>query len=268
MALPYRWHASGARSTNEPEPGMLWPYEHVVYRIIEVKPVPESDWTDKEREYVASTVPAYRQTVLPGYIAVRPASITSGDVRDRDHDRHFRFGGRYMRLDVYDDEHYPICAQCLEPLPCRDQMAERVSTEAITHMTRYETAGICPACEEVVSRRQQSQTWPDNAVIPQGPPVTFHLRSKCHYEAVRYEKQWVAADPDRRRARLSCDGMVTNHNDGTYQCTQLTECPGPAAEHRSYTVCRCPDCHANGAFDCRPSLSSRNLALDRPETGE
>lgn len=268
MSLPYRWHASGTHSTREPQAGMLWPYEHVVYRIIDVEPVPETDWTDEERRRVNGYLPQYRAEYAPKRIIVRPVHINTGDVRDRDHDRHLRIGARSMGLDVYDDEHYPICAQCHEPLPCRDQMAQRVSTEAMAHMSRYEMAGVCPACEEPVTGRQKSQTWPDNAVIPQGPPVTFHLRRQCHYEAVRYEKQWVALDPDRRRTLLSCGGMVTNHNDGTYQCTQLTECPGPTAEHRSYTVCRCPDCHANGGFDCRPSPTSRNLAFDRPETGE
>lgn len=262
MSLPYRWSPEGTTYTREPAPGMLWPFEHEVYRIVEVNPVPESDWTDAEREYVGGIKAEFRAAFSPRMIVVRPASVTSGDVRDRDHDRHFRYGGRFGSLDVYADDHYPICAQCHEPIPCRDKMVERISEQAIARMGRFEVPGICPACSEPVTRRQESQTWPDNAVVFQGPPVTFHLRSRCFSSAVDYEKRWVAADSEHRRSVLSCVGMVTNHNDGTYECSQLTECPGPRAQHKSYTVCRCVDCHARGSFDCRPSPNSRNAALD------
>lgn len=261
MALPYRWHPSGTTSTYEPAPGMLWPHEHQVWRIIEVNPVPESEWTDREREYVSGCKTEFRARRSPRYIAVRPARINSGDVRDRDHDRHFRFAGR-MPLDVYTDSHYPICADCHEPLPCRSQMAERVSAAAISRMGRYEVAGVCPACGEVVTARQESHTWPDNSEVLGGPPVTFHLRHRCKHSAVDYERAWVRLDPERRRALFSCKGHVINHNDGTYQCSELTECPGPRAAHVSYAVCRCPSCHAAGSFGCHPSQAARNAALD------
>lgn len=258
MSLPYRWHPSGTRRVSQPEPGMFLPYEHKVYRIVEVNPVPDESWSDEDRKRVG-----WSATNTPRMIVVRPIDVTSTDVRARDHDKHFRVGGeRTATLYLYTDTHYPICAECHEPLPCRDQMAEQVSTKAAEQMVRYEVPGVCPACSEVVTHRQRSQTWPDNAVIPGGPPITFHLRGKCHYEAVRYEKQWAALDPDRRRMVLSCEGHVTNHNDGTYQCTELTECPGPTAHHPSHTICRCPDCHARGVFGCFPSPTSRNRAFD------
>jgi len=240
---------------------MLWAFEHEVYRIIEVNPTPETDWTDAERAFVHGLKPEFQRRHAPRHIVVRPISITSQDVRARDHDRHFRFGG-HMSLYVYSDEHYPVCAECHEPLPCRTQMAERVAEAAIERMSRYETAGVCPSCGEAVTTRQRSQTWPDNAMIPQGPPVTFHLRGRCHWSAVEYEKRWVQVDPERRRTILSCKGHVINHNDGTYQCSELTGCPGPQARHPSYTVCRCPDCHARGRFGCTPSPNARNQALD------
>lgn len=252
--LGYRWHASGTHSTRDPQPGMLWPFEHEVYRIIEVNAVPEDLWTEGDHA-------TWR--AAPKMVVVRPARIVGGDVRDRDHDRHFRMGGeRAGSLDVYGDEHYPVCAECAEPLPCREQMAERVSAAEAERMARYDTAGVCPACCEVVTNRQASQTWPDNAVVFLGPPVTFHLRGRCLYSAAEYEKQWAKSDPERRRTTLSCKGSVINHNDGTYQCSELTECPGPRARHRGYTICRCPDCHAAGQFGCMPNPKSRNQALD------
>jgi hypothetical protein len=263
MALPYRWHPSNTRMAHDIEAGMLWPHEHEVYRIIEVNPVPEDRWTGEDRAAIAGYKPEYQTRFAPRMVVVRPVNVTSTDVRARDHDKHFRMGGaRPKYLDVYTDEHYPICAECREPLPCRDQMAERISALEITKMARYEMAGVCPSCSEPVTARQKSTTWPDNAIIPQGPPVTFHMRARCRYGAVTYEKRWVALDPERRRTLLSCKGGIINHNDGTYQCTELTECPGPVAQHQGHAVCRCPDCHARGSFDCFPSPNSRNQALD------
>lgn len=260
MSLPYRWHPSGTHMVSQPEPGMFLPYEHAVYRIIDVNPVPETEWSDVDRQRVG-----WRAQNTPRMVVVRPVGVTSTDVRARDHDMHFRMGGEQVAtLNLYTDEHYPVCAECAEPLPCRDQMAERVSQAAAQRMGKYELAGVCPACGEVVTGRQQSQTWPDNAEIPQGPPITFHLRRKCAWAARQYEKRWAALDPARRRTVLSCKGHVINHNDGTYQCSELTECPGPRARHPSYTVCRCPDCHARGVFGCNPYPDARNQALDTP----
>jgi hypothetical protein len=266
VSLPYRWRPDGARWSSEPvKAGDILARDHKAWRVIEVKERPEEFWTDADRKAMASR----RNPIKPSAIVIRPVEITRDDPRSRDHDVHLRYGGEmqgreYQYLFVYPNKHYPVCAECHEPLPCRDQMAERISTAAGVDMARYELAGVCPACGEVVTHRQSKQTWPDNAVIPAGPPVTFHLRTRCRPSAARYEKQWVALDPERRRAVLSCTGHVINHNDGTYQCTELTECPGPVAEHTSHSVCRCPDCHARGPFDCYPSPNAFNQALSTP----
>ena len=244
MSLPYRWHASGTQSTYR-EPllvGSLIAIEHAVYRVMELRQRPDNE--DR-----------------PNIVVVRPAAITSDDPRARDHDRHFSYGAR-MSFDVYRDEHYPICAKCHEPLPCREQMVERVAEASIKKMGRYELAGVCPDCSEVVTARQKARTFSENIEVMFGPPVTFHLRGRCWYGVVEYEKRWVAADPENRKATYSCPGHVTTHSNLTYDCTQLNECPGPQAAHPSYSTCECPDCHARGLFGC--SLTPQHKRNEAP----
>lgn len=253
---PYRWHPSGTRNVMLPGPGALWAHDHAVWRIIEVRPVPEVDMSDSEQEWIKGYRPQARDSHGPRYVIAVPLE---GGKR-----QHWRVRP-LTSFDVYPDEHYPICAECREPLPCRDVMAQRTATVAMKQMARYEIAGVCPACSEPVTDRQKAQTWPDNCEVLGGPPVTFHLRRKCLCEARRYEAKWVALDPERRRTLLSCKGHLTNHNDGTYECTELTECPGPVAEHPFYNQCRCPDCHASGGFSCFPPFNARNKALESGE---
>lgn len=260
VTLPYRWSAQGAHHKPDgPAVGDLIPLEHRVYRVVAINPRDEVDWEPGNREALEAYRPEFRYRYIPRIMVLRPLGEQT-----KNRDKHYLLGGRarFYYWDVYPNEHYPVCAQCLEPVPCRDQMAEKVSVQASNQMTRYEVAGVCPACREVVSHRQKRVSWPDNVEIPGGPPVTFHMRLKCLGSAMEYEKRWVAADPNARRARFSCKGHVTNHNDGTYACTELQDCPGPQARHPSYTVCSCPDCHARGGFGCYPSASARNVWED------
>jgi hypothetical protein len=229
MTLPYTWRPLGAnhyRVTTSLQPGELVAFEHAVWRVVEVHPKPQDE------QY-------------PWRVILRPAHINTGDVRDRDHDKAYK-AGKHAWWDVYPNEHYPICVTCHEPLPCRDQMAAKISAQEAEQFDCYTTAGICPACQEPVSQRQKSLTWEDNAVVPGGPAVTFHLRRACWSQARRYELRWVAFDPGRRKPILTCAGHISYHRDGTAQCTELAGCPGPRAYHPSseshhpgYSTCYC-----------------------------
>lgn len=229
MTLPYDWRPLGAqhyRSTESLKSGEFVAFDHEVFRVIRVHEKP----SDTER---------------PWRVILRPAHINTGDVRDRDHDKAYR-ATKHTWFDVYPNEHYPICATCKEPLPCRDQMAEKLSARGAEEFERYTTAGVCPACQEPVSQRQKSMTWEDNAIVPGGPPVTFHMRSACWGYARGYEQQWVKLDPERRKAALTCAGRYTSHHGGSMDCTELGECPGPRAWHGSgeshhpgYSTCHC-----------------------------
>lgn len=246
MTLPYRWHPVGTKTELRPTPGALVAWEHRVWRVVSFEPRPRELWSAEAREQVTKRGNVYK----PYAIVLRPVDA-SDDPKDRGRDVHLESRGHAW--DVYPDEHYAVCASCLEPLPCRERMAEKTARKAAEWMGRFETPGACPNCLEAVTSRQRSLTFDENVEVPGGPPVTFHVdRLGCRQAAADYEKRWVAADPDGRRAQLSCVGQVTRHGDGTYECTALDGCPGPEARHGSYSTCRCPDCHARGPFDCHP----------------
>lgn len=260
LNLPYRWLPSGTEPLfrQAPDPGSLVALGHAVWRVIEVAEVPPADWTQDEREYVARY---HRGMRRPYRVVLRPAGVVGDDPRSRDRDVHLRACGASWH--VYPDDHYPMCASCAEPLPCREQMASKIAAASVRQMDRYSMPGVCPACEEPVTSRQKSLTLPDNLEIPGGPPVTFHAgRVECRYAAREYEKRWVSADPKRRRTTLSCPGHVINHGDGTYECSELVDCRGPQATHPAYTVCRCRDCHARGSFGCTPGPDAQLLRRD------
>lgn len=258
--LPYRWYPEGAEPVytydlSALKVGALVPFEHMVFRIVEINPRDPVDWTEEDREAVNRVRADLRDKYAPRMMVLRPIGSEG-----RDDDEHYQIGGRArFTWHVFPDEHYPICSQCHEPVPCRDRMAERISEAAGKLMGRYDLAGKCPACEEVVTRRQESITFPENGVVMFGPPVTFHLRRKCHSMATDYERKWAAEEPDKRHRRLSCDGNLTNHNDGTYECTVGPLCPGPV-QHRAWSVCDCADCHRRGVFGCHPTSNARNRA--------
>lgn len=254
MTLPYRWYPSGTRITyDNPAPGTLIAWNHAAWRIISVERRPEDLWSEESREQVRE----YGDRYSPYAVVLRPVDA-SDDPKDWGRDEHVE--SRHSLWHVYDDEHYPVCAKCLEPVPCREEMAEREAAKASAHMSRYETPGTCPACEEPVTVRQRSMTFPDNMEIPGGPAVTFHVgRYGCRRSAGDYEKRWIEADPTRGRPTLSCEGHVINHNDSTYECTMMADCSGPAADHQSLSTCRCLDCHALGSFDCHPSPTAQRV---------
>lgn len=261
MSLVYRWwFPTGARPVPCPEAGDLVPFEHAVYRVISVRDLPEEHWNDQDR----AVKPEFRKA-----LRLRPVELADhpDPVKAASGDRHIA-SARHHSWHRYPTEHYPVCASCAEPLPCREELGRKHAEDAVTRMGRYELAGVCPACEKPVSARQKSITFGENLEVLGGPPVTFHLRRQCRYPAEKYEKRWAAADPENRRCRLSCPGHLTNHNDGTYGCTQLTDCPGPSTRHVSYSVCRCPDCHAQPwrwGRGCHPDPSARNLAFEAPQ---
>lgn len=236
-----------------PEAGALIAFDHAVWRVVRVVDWPEVDWPEPYRQYVTQQA-AHGRTVTPVHVTLRPPwrHDHPDPVVQRREDRSVTaLPGRTI-WHVVTSEHYAVCVRCQEPMPCRHRHAKHVAAQHMARLARYEIAGSCPACREPITDRQQSITFTENLELPGGPPVTFHLRGRCRGEAEQYEQRWVDADPNRRRTRLTCPGHLTNHNDGTYDCSALNECRGPAAQHASYSVCACPDCHARGAFSCRP----------------
>ncbi len=236
--------------TPRPAVGALLAYEYRAWRVRSVSDLPEQEWTDRDRDRAlpAGSFPP----PVPYVVVLRPAT-TDQTFTAHDEDVHLRVNGGdwgWRQLP----EHYSVCVSCGDVPPCREIHAEQSGKAAMARLSRFEVSGICPACGEPITARQRSITWQDNVELLGGPPVTFHSgRRRCRHAASRYEQKWVAENPGTRRCTLSCPGHVTNHNDGTYACTKLSDCPGPLALHQSYGVCRCPDCHARGQFGCHPT---------------
>jgi hypothetical protein len=248
--MTYQHYDRAFRQYDLPAPGSLIVNKHKVWRVIEVNPIDEPDWTDDERTHVLRHKKAFRAANTPAHIVLRPAKVTSTDVRARDHDKHYRVQRGSLEWHVYRDEHYPICCQCGEPTPCRELLGKREAEKAIADMSRYEDPNLCPSCQEPFTRRQKTHTFTENIEIPGGPPVTYHMRGKC-WGAAEYEKKLLKLHPEMI-PQLHCPGRLTNHNDGTYECTAGERCPGPTVGHEVFQSCRCESCNAKGPFHCMP----------------
>lgn len=279
MILPpvhANWYPHHTNSQYKPpEPGQLIAYAHVVWRVIEVRRVPEDQWTDEQlHAYNLRSSPEMAWLAVPVVVVVRPAVITSDDPSARKHDKHLRPRRAVVEWWVYRDEHYPICGKCGEPTPCREVLNQRTAEQAMANMTRYEQPGVCPACEQPITTRQKAWTCPDNLEIPGGPPVTFHIgRRECQWAAAQYEDRWLSTDPARAAVvprvlsrdgfARSCDGNMVAHGDGTYECNSSPgDCPGPLARHQSHRRCDCPPCQQTVPSDLVPAATAirRNSA--------
>lgn len=251
--MTYWRYDHARRQTELPQPGALIVEHHRVWRVVEVNPVAELDWTDEERKKVGLYKAEYRERYFPSHIVLRPAEVTSTDVRARDRDKHYRVQADASgQWNVYRDEHYPVCNVCGEPTPCRDRIAMREAQDAVARMSRYEDPGRCPSCEEGFTPRQKTYTFDVNIKIPAGPRVTFHRRGECGWAATQYEKELVKAYPELVSS-LFCSGTITNHNDNTYECSTGASCPGLTTHHETYQACVCAPCNAHGPFHCMPS---------------
>lgn len=249
-------HYNGARlSHGLPNRGDIIVHEHKVYRVVEVRLIDEIEWTKQSRQRVDGYRPDLRHRFVPAHVVVRPIEITSDDPRARDHDLHYRAPAGHC-WNVYPNEHYPVCASCNEPTPCREELGRRVAEQAVERLSRYEDPNVCPSCQEPFTARQKTVTFATNVEIPGGPDVTFHRRGKCFSGAYMYEQRLARSDP-RYTPRLLCLGTLTNHNDGTYECSQGGRCGGPQVHHDAYQTCICADCNANGPFGCHPVLTAR-----------
>lgn len=232
-----------------PEVGWLIGWEHQVWRIMRVIRWPKDKWTDDDRARVA----ARGEKAAPVNVVLRPHRAELADpVAERREDKHVSARPFLTRWWVYRDEHYPVCRLCDEPLPCREVWAGAIASRHMQQLARYETSGVCPACLEPISKRQKSISFSENLYIPGGPEVTYHRRGRCFWGALEYERKWVAADPKRRQMKLQCTGVITNHADGTYECSAGGECRGLGTNHHGYTVCEDRECHVNGYFGPYP----------------
>lgn len=217
MTLPYVWSATGTVLGGVPAVGDVFPYEHTALRITEILSVhPMDDGTT-----------VYRVTYMP---------VGSTDPDDQ------RTANLFPAWLKYPDRHYPVCADCGEPTPCRERTLDRLTAQATAAEARFGTEGVCPACQNIVTTTEQSMHYPDNVVVPFGPPVTFHWRAQCRNAAVEYDTAWARVLG--RRPLLTCPGAVMWHKT-TYECTAGDGCSGSWALHAYHAVCACRESSIN-----------------------
>lgn len=198
-----RWTPLGARLLDAPpEPGTLIVHKHNVYRTVRYDEVPECMWTESDHE-------AWETRRRRPYVLAIDHVISGEKYELKGRARpNFRTGVLVPDLYTYPSEHYPVCASCQEPLPCREELQRQAAERAVAAMEKWQRPGVCPHCGEAVTTRQTHQTWP-NIHIPGGPEVTFHVgRARCREAAAAYDRQWtqesgeapkLGEKPDRTR---------------------------------------------------------------------
>lgn len=145
-------------------------------------------------------------------------------------------------------EHYMVCAKCGQLPPCAEVWNEHVANQVTERAARYETAGVCPACEEPVTNRQRMIRVEENIVVPLGPPVTFHARRKCEHAAVEYDKR--VAKATGRAPDLSCSSMQIRHADGLRECDNA-DCPGQHVYHHGFARCYAATAEGCSRIECQ-----------------
>lgn len=247
------WRPVGSRAEwhHRPPAGIIIVLQRQPWRVIEAREINPANWTEAEQAAYVSQYPAdSTNAVAPEEWPQRPWVMVL-DPLPAGKRRHARVhGGRTAKrqFDVL-PEHYPVCNQCLELVPCRHVTTDRAVEAGQAKLDRLTALSVdsCWGCSEPITRRQKSIGFEgENLLLPGGPsPVRFHTRRDCYWSASDYEKKWIGADP-RRAWRLSCPGDLVHHYDGP-ACSEGDRCAGVKVRHRSmedHTVgqIRCDHC--------------------------
>lgn len=233
-----RWW-SPAMSTSHydrrPPVGALIALDRKPWRVRTVEDIPADEWSDEHRDvWLRDGMPDPWRS-RPFRVEVEsPAGIEAGTAT---------VGPRNHPTWHVLPEHYAVCVTCGELAPCREHTAMK---QAEAEMARLEKQmrlmpGCCPACQEPITSRQQTVTFPgENLLLITGAPdPVFHLRQACRDGAARYEEMWVRADPTRPRSLLTlrCRGLLVVHHDGSAECHGAPDCPSVYAHHGHLTAC-------------------------------
>lgn len=225
-----RWRPLlAAAQYRPPAPGDLVARDHAVWRVLEVVDLPLTG-ADRELWLEAGMpdLPAWKGrpcVVALDFVAgARPAwappegAVPGGKVTLTAQ----RYTGQEWR--VYPSSgRWPACSCCGDPMPCRTELQDEEVGRSLEQVEEFSRRlpGCCWACEEPISSRQRSVTYPgDNLDLPGGHEPHFHTRSLCRGRAERYELRWIATDPRRERILTYplCGGILVVHGDGSTEC--------------------------------------------------
>lgn len=231
-----RWAPAMSKTHYDRRPpvGQLIALDRKPWRVLTVEDVPADEWSDEHRD-------RWLDDNMPDPWHYRPFEVVVEDAfgqRGR-----LTVGPRHFASWHVLPEHYAVCVSCGELAPClhhTSMLAAQRVMKRVEHDMQI-LPGCCPACQEPITSRQESVTFPgENLLVPLGyPDPTFHLRRACRSGAERYEEMWVAVDPTRPRSLLTlrCTGGIVVHHDGSAECHGAEDCPSVYAHHRHYTAC-------------------------------
>lgn len=168
----------------KPGTPISWRIRHIGYSeicvpklAVEVRLVPEADWTDEER--IARRKPSY---------------LTITDL-DGKHEAHYRVPGGYAFGML--GEHYSVCARCGQLAPCEEQVLD---SEML--LQRHTMENQCCVCQKRLGSRRGEVV----VQTPDGPTVQrYHTtkRSRCR----RAYTLAIARDPEAlERLRAEDEG--------------------------------------------------------------
>lgn len=235
--MPWSPAMSTTRYERRPPVGELIAYRREPWRVLSVEDVDQGAWSDDARDYWLLRGMPEPTTWHHRPFNVVVESVPGGQMGD------LKVGPRHSPTWHVLPEHYAVCVTCGELAPC---LAHTAMLQAEAEMARIEKQmrllpGCCPACQEPITSRQETVTFPGpNLLLPTGSPdPVFHLRRDCRGGAARYEEVWVNADPTRPRSLLTlrCKGLLVVHGDGSAECHGSIDCPSVYAHHGHLTAC-------------------------------
>ncbi|MFF5642919.1 hypothetical protein [[Kitasatospora] papulosa] len=223
------------RDTGRLEPGTIVVWDRQPYRVIEVRERDQVDWPQDYRDaWVKHGMPD------PATWSYRPRVVV---VRHDDQPQ-----SKPLHLQGPDNtywhvlpEHYWVCRRCQEVPPCRHVHNEAIMDRASERMEKEMAIlpGTCHGCREPISKRQKSFTFPGaNLIRPDlgDGSAIFHTRRGCYGFLDSYDKRWAAAEPGRERL-LYCPHTLTEHNDGSRECSS----PACVADGREENLVQHPN---------------------------
>jgi hypothetical protein len=251
---PDSWYPFGGENlySRRPEVGMRLGWRYAAWRVVEVRPVPDADLSDEDRQRMLMWKPEYRERGRPYGLVLaheRGPLLVEAKYVQRLHD-----GTRTTHVQVRDPgnagwrtlpERYEVCSCHGDPWPCQDHERDRASEAQAARMERQlATAmpGVCAACLEPISARQKTVTFPEpSLIVPGAPPPVFHAKkADCWSAAERYElEKRLVSNPDAERI-VTCEGLLFVHANGDIpDCSAGPFCSGRHGPSRARWHNRC-----------------------------
>jgi hypothetical protein len=234
----------GLRGT-PPEEGDLVGWRYGAWRVVEAKPVPETDLCDEEQERLDTYLSGLREEVRPRvFVAVRPRItvlrhesgpliLKAGEPSQRLHNGsrtvHFRTKPLATAPFAVLADPHRVCSCHGHVWACQEVDRSELAAVQMRQMDRLIATtqpGVCANCLEPITTRQRTVTFPEESrFVPGAPGPTFHAgRAACWGAAERYERKGrLADDPDIPRL-ASCPGVRFIHERLGLPAEQRTDC--------------------------------------------